>query len=83
MQSTKLLEIERTIGDLSLQEQQWLLEHLTQQVQAQIQNDRKFSDRAMIQKQLEVMASDPEIQQELAAIDREFSGVEFDGLAQR
>ncbi|MDB9517977.1 hypothetical protein PN466_13565 [Roseofilum reptotaenium CS-1145] len=49
--------------------------------QYQMQNDSKFSDQAMIQQQLEIMAYDPEIQQELAAIDREFNGVEWDGLA--
>ena len=36
-----------------------------------------------LQEQLEIVAYDPEIQQELAAIDREFNGVELDGLAQR
>ncbi|MDJ1170114.1 hypothetical protein PMG71_11805 [Roseofilum sp. BLCC_M154] len=83
MQSTKLLEIERTIRDLSLEEQQWLLERLTQQVQSQTQKNRKFSDKAMLKQQLEIMAYDPEIQEELAAIDREFNGIELDGLTQR
>jgi hypothetical protein len=75
MQSTKLLEIERTIRDLSLEEQQWLLERLTQQVQSQTQKNRKFSDKAMLKQQLEIMAYDPEIQEELAAIDREFTAL--------
>lgn len=83
MKSNQLLQIERTIGYLSLQEQQWLLERLTQKVQAQTPKNGTFSDKVMIKQQLEIMAYDPEIQQELAAIDREFHGVELDGLDQR
>gem|GEM_PF-5142244 len=36
-----------------------------------------------LQEQLRIIAYNSEIQQQLTAIDREFNGVEWDGLAQR
>ena len=80
MMSPKLLEIDRTIRNLSLAEQQWLLERLTKQVQERTQSRGKFSDRKAIKQQLEEMANDPDIQREMAEIDREFAITEMDGL---
>jgi hypothetical protein len=80
MMSPKLLEIDRTIRNLSLAEQQWLLERLTKQVQCQKQSRGKFADMEAIKQQLEDMANDPDIQREIAEINQEFAIAEMDGL---
>ncbi len=80
MMSPKLLEIDRTIRNLSLAEQQWLLERLTKQIQCQKQSSGKFSDLEAIKQQLENMANDPDIQREIAEINQEFALAEMDGL---
>ncbi|KOR36012.1 MULTISPECIES: hypothetical protein [Planktothricoides] len=80
MMSPKLLEIDRTIRNLSLAEQQWLLDRLTKQVQERTQSRGKFSDLEAIKQQLEDMANDPDIQREIAEINQEFAIAEMDGL---
>jgi hypothetical protein len=62
MMSPKLLEIDRTIRNLSLAEQQWLLERLSKQVQDRTQSRGKFADLQAIKQQLEDMANDPDMQ---------------------
>ncbi|MEM9544158.1 MAG: hypothetical protein AAGA60_32330 [Cyanobacteria bacterium P01_E01_bin.42] len=78
--SPELLELDRALQNLSLAEQQWLLERLTQQIRDRIQNTSQFADRSSLEKQLEDLASDRDIQQEIKAIDREFAIAEMDGL---
>lgn len=79
MISLTLLEIERSIRALSFEEQLWLLERIARQVREKqhiIAN--KFADD--IPKELAAMASDPDIQAEIAAINEEFVVAEIDGL---
>lgn len=80
MISPTLLELERSIRTLSIQEQAWLLERIARNIRERTQTADKFGDRKFMQQQLAAMASDPEIQAELAAIDREFAITESDGL---
>ena len=81
MVSPNLLEIERSIRALSLEEQQWLLKRLTRQVQERVVTASKFADAAYMEAQIKAMASDPDIQAEIAAINEEFAGTEMDGLS--
>jgi len=68
MVSHHLLEIERAISRLSSQEKRWLLEQITRQL-------READEAELIE-----MATDPEIQAEVTAIDQEFALTEMDGL---
>jgi hypothetical protein len=79
--SPNLLEIERSIRALSLEEQQWLLKRLTRQVQERVVTASKFADAAYMEAQIKAMASDPDIQAEIAAINEESAGTEMDGLS--
>ena len=81
MVSPNLLEIERSILALSLEEQQWLLERLTRQVQERTHKTDKFADAAYRSAQIKAMANDPDIQSEIAAINKEFAITEMDGLS--
>ncbi|HAA30366.1 MAG TPA: hypothetical protein DCE56_25110 [Cyanobacteria bacterium UBA8553] len=83
MVSPNLLEIERSIRALSLEEQQWLLERLTKQVRERIHTADKFADAAYMEAQIRAMATDPDIQVEIAAINEEFAVTEMDGLSGR
>lgn len=74
------MEIERSIRALSLKEQQWLLERITQQVQERIQTADKFADAPYMEEQIKAMADDPDIIAEIAAINDEFGVTELDGL---
>ena len=86
MLSQNVLEIEQSIRRLSLEEQQWLLTRISQQVQQRITDagttdaGTKFADASYMEEQIREMANDPDIQRELAAIDREFAVTELDGL---
>lgn len=80
MSSHYLLEIERLISNLSLQEQLWLLERIVRQVRERTQTQDKFADGKYMESQLAAMASDPHIQSEISAINEEFAVTEMDGL---
>ncbi len=79
MISTKLLEINRSIRDLSLKEQMWLLESLVKNLRQKTNTDT-FPLNQDIEKEMAVMANDPDIQAEIAAIDKEFAITQMDGL---
>jgi hypothetical protein len=81
MMSPNLLEIERSIRALSLEEQQWLLDRLTRQVRERTHTADKFADAAYMEAQIRAMANDPDIQAEIAAINEEFAVTEMDGLS--
>lgn len=81
MVSPNLLEIERSILALSLEEQQWLLERLTRQVQERTHTADKIADAVYRSAQIKAMANDPDIQLEIAAINQEFAVTENDGLS--
>ncbi len=84
MISQNVLEIEQSIRRLSLEEQQWLLARISQQVQQRNAGTTyagtQFADASYVEEQIRQMANDPDIQTELAAIDREFTVTELDGL---
>ena len=67
-------QIERSLDQLSLEEQLWLLERVVRRV-------RENLFRAPAEHQLAAMAADPEIRGELRWIDAEFACAEADGLA--
>jgi len=81
MMSPNLLEIERSIRALSLEEQKWLLDRLTRQVRERTHTADKFADAAYMEAQIRAMANDPDIQSEIAAINEEFAVTEMDGLS--
>jgi hypothetical protein len=80
MISPHLLEIERDLSTLSLEELEWLLERIERQVQERKQSSNKLTDVQYMNKQLAVMASDLDMQLEIASINQEFSVTEMDGL---
>ncbi len=69
-----LSQIEENTYELSLDEQLWLIERLAQH----IRNAVAVKDN--IDMQLMAMANDPEIQNELQIIEKEFAVAEVDGL---
>jgi|GEM_PF-735666 len=75
-----LLKIERDLRALSLVELEWLLELMTRQVQEKKQISNKFTDVKYMNEQLAAMASDVDIQAEIASINYEFGVTEMDGL---
>ena len=75
--SNKLLEIEQAINSLSLDEQKWLLNRLSEKVK---EKSTKLLEEYDRENQIEIMANDPEIQREIALIDREFIITEMDGI---
>ena len=68
MNSSVLTQIEDTFGRLSRTEQLWLLEHLIHQFR-----QREVDEKGATESQLAAMAADPQIQQELRAIEAEFA----------
>ncbi len=79
MISPTLLEIERSIRALSLEEQLWLLERIARQVREKQHITNKFADEKIFT-ELAAMANDPDIQAEIATINQEFAVAEIDGL---
>lgn len=80
MISPHLLEIERSIRSLSLEEQEWLLERIKRQVQEKKLTAYKFIDKKYMNEQLAAMANDLDIQTEIPDINEEFTVTEMDGL---
>ncbi|MHC5938678.1 hypothetical protein [Nostoc sp.] len=80
MNSPHLLKIERDLRALSLEELEWLLELMTRQVQERKQISDNFTDVKYMNEQLAAMASDLDIQAEIASINHEFGVTEMDGL---
>jgi hypothetical protein len=69
MISPHLLEIERSIRSLSLEEQEWLLERIKRQVQEKKLTAYKFVDKKYMNEQLAAMANDLDIQTEITDIN--------------
>ncbi len=80
MNSQHLLKIERDLRALSLEELECVLEIITKQVQEKKQISDSFTDVKYMNEQLAAMASDLDIQTEIASINNEFSVTEMDGL---
>ena len=75
MTNSALTQIEDGFKRLSTAEQQLLIERLVRHL-----NETTAKRTSEIDQQLALMASDPEIQDELERIEREFSYADADGL---
>ena len=75
MNNSALTQIEDAIKRLSAWDLQWLIERLTRHL-----NETTTKKTRDLDQQLALMASDPEIQNELERIEREFTYAEADGL---
>lgn len=80
MISSHLQAIERDLSDLSLEELEWLLERIQQQMQDKQQTSAKLKNAKYMEKELASMALDLDIQTEISAINQEFMVTEMDGL---
>ncbi|MBN4001752.1 hypothetical protein [Nostoc sp. LPT] len=73
MISPNLLELERSILALSVEEQLWLLESIARQIRENEYTKDKSSDANNPEEQLQVPAIEPKIQIGIAAINDEFA----------
>ena len=64
---------------MSLEEQMWLLESLVKNLRKKT-NTNSLPLNQDIEKEMAPMANDPDIQAEIAAIDKEFAITQMDGL---
>ncbi|MBD2562997.1 MULTISPECIES: hypothetical protein [Nostoc] len=71
MNSPHVLKIENDLRVLSLEELEWLLERIAKQVQERKQISDNFTDVKYMKEQLATMASDLDMQLEIAAINNE------------
>ena len=68
MISPKLLEIDRSIRDLSLEEQMWLMESLVKNLRKKTNTNNFPLDSQDIEKEIAEMANDNQIKAEIHAI---------------
>lgn len=80
MISPKLLEIDRSIRNLSLEEQMWLLESLVKNLRQKTNTNSFPLNSQDIEKEMAEMANDNDIQTEIHVIDQEFAITQMDGL---
>jgi len=80
MISPKLLEIDRSIRNLSLEEQMWLLESLVKNLRQKTNTNSFPLNSQDIEKEMAEMANDHDIQTEIHVIDQEFAITQMDGL---
>ncbi|MEH2106243.1 hypothetical protein [Nostoc sp.] len=73
MISPNLLEIERSVLALSVEEQLWLLESIARQIRESEYIKDKLAEVKNSEEQLEVTASKPKNPTEIAAINDEFA----------
>ncbi|MEH2193138.1 MAG: hypothetical protein V7K98_10920 [Nostoc sp.] len=73
MTSLNLLEIERSIRALSVEEQLWLLESIARQIRENEYKKEQLSDIKNPEEELKVMVDQPEIPIKIAAISDEFA----------
>lgn len=74
-----LAQIEQSIDVLPYEELMHLLENLVQSLKKK-SSSRVLSSQQAFEQQIALMANDPDIQSELAEINRDFSVTELDGL---
>ncbi|MEM7331472.1 MAG: hypothetical protein AAF490_05205 [Chloroflexota bacterium] len=70
-----LSQMEDRISRLSLDEQLWLMERLVQRIK-----ENTVKAKSQVEDDMIAMANDPEIQNELRNIEKEFAFAESDGL---
>ncbi|MEH2260182.1 hypothetical protein [Nostoc sp.] len=73
MISPNLLEIERSILTLSVEEQLWLLESIVRQIREREYVKDKLVDANNLEEQLQVTAIEPKIETKVATINDEFA----------
>ncbi|MEH2047988.1 hypothetical protein [Nostoc sp.] len=73
MISPNLLEIERSILTLSVEEQLWLLESIVRQIREREYVKDKLVDANNLEEQLQVTAIEPKIETKIATINDEFA----------
>ncbi|MFN6484506.1 MULTISPECIES: hypothetical protein [unclassified Nostoc] len=73
MISPNLLEIERSVRALSVEEQLWLLESIARQIRENEYVKDKFTDANNLEEQLQVTDSESNIQTQIATINDEFA----------
>jgi len=75
MSNSVLVQLEDGFKQLSITEQLWLIERLVHHV-----HEATLRQSNDIDQELALMATDPQIQNELRRIEQEFSYAEADGL---
>ena len=73
MISPNLLEIERSILALSVEEQLWLLESIARQIRENEYAKDKLANANNLEEQLQVTAIEPKIETKIATINDEFA----------
>ena len=73
MISPNLLEIERSILALSVEEQLWLLESIARQIRENEYAKDKLANANNLEEQLQVTDIEPKIETKIAAINDEFA----------
>ncbi|MGV0106400.1 CopG family transcriptional regulator [Nostoc sp. DSM 114160] len=73
MISPNLLEIERSILALSVEEQLWLLESIVRKIRENEYAKDNFTDTENLDEQLQLTATEPNIQTQITAINDEFA----------
>ncbi|MBE8970228.1 hypothetical protein IQ277_29670 [Nostocales cyanobacterium LEGE 12452] len=73
MISSNLLDIERSILALSVEEQLWLLESIVRKIRESEYEKDKSSDAINLEEQLQLTPSEPKNQIQIAAINDEFA----------
>ena len=71
MISQTLVEIERSISSLSIEEQLWLLERIACRVREKTYIANKLANAKYLEAEIAEMANDPDIQVEIAAINQD------------
>ncbi|MDZ8029131.1 MAG: hypothetical protein RMY36_028205 [Nostoc sp. SerVER01] len=77
MISSNLLEIERSIRALSVEEQLWLLESIAREIREREYKKDKFADVKPAQEELIEIATEPVIQTKFSLINDEFASSEI------
>ncbi|MEH2350391.1 MAG: hypothetical protein V7K55_20800 [Nostoc sp.] len=73
MISLNLLEIERSVRALSVEEQLWLLESIARQIRENEYTKEQLADTKNSEEQLQVMVREPNISTETAVVNDEFA----------
>ncbi|MCC5615350.1 hypothetical protein LC605_09725 [Nostoc sp. CHAB 5836] len=73
MISPNLLEIERSVLALSMEEQLWLLESIARQIREREYVKDKLADANNSEEQMEVMVREPKISRGIAVMTDEFA----------
>ncbi|MBD2519797.1 hypothetical protein H6G93_33550 [Nostoc sp. FACHB-973] len=77
MISPNLLEIERSIRALSVEEQLWLLESIAREIREKEYTKDKFADVKDLEEELLEIASEPTIETKFSPINDEFASSEI------